>query len=120
MRRDLHKRGRNCAREGVLMGAACGVGLGGVAGAQSSLVFADGRLTPISDAATVQNTIRVANGPVVSAVRVVVRVLHPQAADLDLVLVHNGAYVKLSSGNGASSDYFPTRFRDDAVPRAAE
>src|SRR5262245_37585609 len=106
--RDLHKRRSVCAHACALLGLLSGAA---TAGAQ---VFADGRATPVTDAVTVQNTIRITGGPTISGVRVNVKVRHARAADLDLVLVHNGAYVKLSSANGGSSDYYTTRFRDDA------
>jgi subtilisin-like proprotein convertase family protein len=115
--RYLLKRRSCCAHACALAGVVAGAG---AARAQSTLVFADTRVTPITDAATVQNTIHVGSGPLIAGVRVVVKVLHSRAGDLDLVLVRNGAYVKLSSGNGGSSDYFTTRFRDDAPDSICE
>jgi subtilisin-like proprotein convertase family protein len=86
------------------------LGLGSTASAQ---VFSNSTAAPINDSPTTVSTIQVSGGPTITNLQVVVKLRHAYDADLDIVLVHNGQYLRLSSGNGdAGHDYYPTRFSD--------
>jgi hypothetical protein len=94
-------------------GAAAAISLAAAAHAQ---VYSSAAGSLIGEAATMQNTIHIDGGPSsITGLRVVIQATHSSDGDLDIALVHNGAYVRLSSAcGGGGQNYLTTRFRDDA------
>jgi subtilisin-like proprotein convertase family protein len=69
----------------------------------------------VPDAGTRLSTISVPNTSTITGLRVVVSIQHGCDSDLDLILIHNDTYVRLSSANGGlEQDYLSTRFSDSA------
>jgi hypothetical protein len=92
---------------------------GALTNAASGQVFCSSGAMPLVRTPTNQSTIHVNGGPAsIGTLRVVVRLSHQCDSDLDIVLVHGGTYLRLSSANGGmGQSYYPTRFSDSA-PRA--
>src|SRR5438477_11081693 len=96
---------------------AAGLAIALLAGAARAQVYSTSPNLPISDPTTVQSTIHVTGGTAsVTSLHVIIKVQHTYDSDLDIVLVHGGRYLLLSSGNGADGDnYLTTRFTDSGV-----
>src|SRR4051812_48225311 len=86
------------------------------AGTGMAQVFSAAPNAAIPDSPTLTNTINVSGGPTnITSVRLVLKLRHTYDSDLDIALVRNGKYLRLTSANGFDGDdYFTTRFTDNA------